>query len=72
LAEYYRINSAVTLTGHDISDVVEEVGPGVMAFAPGDEVWYTPQIFDGPGSYAECHAAAESIIGKKSPSPSHL
>ena len=60
------------ITGHDVSGVVEEVGPGVTAFSPGDEVWYTPQIFDGPGSYAEYHVAAESIIGKKPPSLSHL
>ncbi|NYT84780.1 zinc-dependent alcohol dehydrogenase family protein [Pollutimonas harenae] len=61
-----------TITGHDVSGVVEEVGPGVTAFSPGDEVWYTPQIFDGPGSYAEYHVAAESIIGMKPPSLSHL
>jgi NADPH2:quinone reductase len=60
------------ITGHDVSGVVEAVGPGVMAFAAGDEVWYTPQIFDGPGSYAEYHVAAESIIGRKPPSLSHL
>ena len=28
--------------------------------------------FDGPGSYAESHVAAESIIGKKPPALSHL
>ncbi|MCW5618491.1 MAG: zinc-binding dehydrogenase, partial [Nitrosomonas sp.] len=50
----------------------EAVGPGVTTFSPGDEVWYTPQIFEGPGSYAEYHVAAESIIGKKPPSLSHL
>lgn len=60
------------ITGHDVSGVVEAVGPGVTAFAPGDEVWYTPQIFDGPGSYAEYHVASESIIGKKPSSLSHL
>lgn len=60
------------ITGHDVSGVVEAVGPGVTSFAPGDEVWYTPQIFDGPGSYAEYHVAAESIIGKKPASLSHL
>lgn len=60
------------ITGHDVSGVVEAIGPGVTAFAPGDEVWYTPQIFDGPGSYAEYHVADESIIGKKPPSLSHL
>lgn len=60
------------ITGHDVSGVVEAVGPGVTAFSPGDEVWYTPQIFDGPGSYAEYHVAAESIVGKKPPALSHL
>ncbi|OEC36240.1 NADPH:quinone reductase [Pseudomonas cuatrocienegasensis] len=60
------------ITGHDVSGVVEQVGPGVSAFAPGDEVWYTPQIFDGPGSYAEYHIAAQSIVGKKPASLSHL
>ena len=60
------------ITGHDVSGVVEEVVAGVTAFVPGDEVWYTPQIFDGPGSYAEYHVAAENIIGKKPASLSHV
>jgi NADPH2:quinone reductase len=60
------------ITGHDVSGVVEQVGPGVTAFAPGDEVWYTPQIFDGPGSYAEYHVANESIVGRKPASLTHL
>ena len=60
------------ITGHDVSGVVEAVGAGVTAFAPGDEVWYTPQIFGGPGSYAEYHVAAENIIGKKPASLSHM
>lgn len=60
------------ISGHDVSGVVEAIGPGVSAFAPGDEVWYTPQIFDGQGSYAEYHVAAESIIARKPASLSHL
>ncbi|WP_354678238.1 zinc-dependent alcohol dehydrogenase family protein [Cupriavidus plantarum] len=60
------------ITGHDVSGVVEDVGPGVTAFSPGDEVWYTPQIFHGSGSYAEYHVAAEGIVGKKPVSLSHL
>src|SRR5690606_268471 len=70
--DYADLVPLPTITGHDVSGVVEEVGPGVTAFSPGDEVWYTPQIFDGPGSYAEYHVAAESIIGMKPPSLSHL
>ena len=61
-----------SISRHDVSGVVEAVGPGVTSFAPGDEVWYTPQIFNGPGSYAEYHVAAESIVGKKPPELSHL
>lgn len=60
------------ITGHDVSGVVEAVGPGVTSFVPGDEVWYTPQIFQGSGSYAEYHVASETIIGKKPAALSHL
>jgi NADPH2:quinone reductase len=70
--DYADLVPLPAITGHDVSGVVEAIGPGVTAFAPGDEVWYTPQIFDGPGSYAEYHVAAQSIIGKKPASLSHL
>src|SRR5690606_39164864 len=70
--DYSDLVPLPTITGHDVSGVVEEVGPGVEAFAPGDEVWYTPQIFGGPGSYAEYHVAVASIIGHTPPSLRHL
>jgi NADPH2:quinone reductase len=70
--DYPDLVQLPAITGHDVSGVVEEVGPGVTAFFPGDDVWYTPQIFDGPGSYAEYHVAAESIVGRKPASLSHL
>jgi NADPH2:quinone reductase len=70
--DYSDLVQLPAITGHDVSGVVEEVGPGVTTFSPGDEVWYTPQIFGGSGSYAEYHVAAESIIGKKPASLSHL
>lgn len=70
--DYPDLVQLPTITGHDVSGVVEEVGPGVATFSPGDEVWYTPKIFDGPGSYAEYHVVAESIIGRKPASLSHL
>ncbi|MCO5786244.1 NADPH:quinone oxidoreductase [Pseudomonas sp. G11-1] len=70
--DYAELVPLPSITGHDVSGVVEAVGPGVTSFVPGDEVWYTPQIFDGPGSYAEYHVAAESIVGKKPPELSHL
>ncbi|MGH8818474.1 MAG: alcohol dehydrogenase catalytic domain-containing protein, partial [Achromobacter pestifer] len=53
--DYRDLVPLPAITGHDVSGVVEAVGPGVTAFSPGDEVWYTPQIFDGPGSYAQYH-----------------
>lgn len=70
--DYSDLVQLPAITGHDVSGVVDEVGPGVRNFAPGDEVWYTPQIFGGPGSYAEYHVATESIIAKKPPTLSHL
>src|SRR5690606_15190740 len=70
--DYADLVPLPSITGHDVSGVVEAVGPGVTSFMPGDEVWYTPQIFDGPGSYAEYHVAAENIVAKKPASLSHL
>lgn len=70
--DYPDLVQLPAITGHDVSGVVEDVGPGVTTFSPGDEVWYTPQIFDGPGSYAEYHVADERIVGKKPASLSHL
>lgn len=70
--DYSDLVQLPAITGHDVSGVVEAVGPGVTSFVPGDEVWYTPQIFDGQGSYAEYHVAAESIVGKKPAALSHL
>ncbi|VVM43263.1 Zinc-type alcohol dehydrogenase-like protein [Pseudomonas fluorescens] len=70
--DYPDLVQLPTITGHDVSGVVEAVGPGVKSFVPGDEVWYTPQIFDGPGSYAQYHVAHESIVARKPASLSHL
>ena len=70
--DYPDLVQLPAITGHDVSGVVEEVGPGVTKFSPGDEVWYTPQIFVGNGSYAEYHVAAENIVGKKPVSINHL
>jgi NADPH:quinone reductase len=61
------------ILGADVSGVIEEVGPGVADLAPGDEVYYTPEIF-GPGSngaYAEYNVADANIVAKKPASLSH-
>jgi NADPH:quinone reductase len=64
---------APVILGADISGVVEEVGPGVTDLAPGDEVYYTPEV-SGPrsnGSYAQYHVASADIVAKKPASLSH-
>jgi NADPH:quinone reductase-like Zn-dependent oxidoreductase len=64
---------APIVLGADISGVVEEIGPGVTDLAPGDEVYYTPEVF-GPrsnGAYAEYHAARADIVARKPSTLSH-
>ena len=60
------------ITGHDVSGEIVELGPGVENFKIGDEVYYTPEIFKGQGSYVQYHCAHESIIGIKPKNISHL
>lgn len=60
------------ITGHDISGVIEEVGSDVTEFGSGDEVYYTPKIFGGAGSYAEQHVADVDLVGRKPENLSHL
>ncbi|MCU7616286.1 zinc-dependent alcohol dehydrogenase family protein [Chryseobacterium sp. PBS4-4] len=60
------------ITGHDVSGIIVELGSGVENFKIGDEVYYTPEIFKGQGSYAQYHCAHESIIGLKPKNISHL
>ena len=64
---------APIILGTDVSGVVEEVGPGVTDFSPGDEVYYSKELF-GPGSngaYAEYNVADADIVAKKPASLSH-
>lgn len=60
------------IIGSDVSGVVEDVGGAVTDFKVGDEVYYTPQVFGGNGSYAEYHAADESIVARKPQNISHF
>ncbi len=61
-----------TITGHDVSGVIEEAGSDVTEFRAGDEVYYTPRIFGGPGSYAEQHVADVDLVGRKPENIGHL
>jgi len=60
------------IIGHDVSGVVEEIGEGVSEFSAGDEVYYTPKIFGGAGSYAEQHVADVDLVGRKPANLTHL
>ena len=60
------------IIGHDVSGVVEEKGAYVNEFDVGDEVYYTPKIFDGPGSYAEQHVADVDLVARKPHNINHL
>lgn len=61
------------ILGSDVSGVVEEIGAGVEGFAPGDEVYYSAEIFgpDSNGAYAEYHAVAEEIVALRPAVLSH-
>jgi NADPH:quinone reductase len=50
------------ILGADISGVVEEVGPGVTDLAPGEEVYYTPEVFG---------SRSADIVAKKPATISH-
>lgn len=60
------------IIGHDVSGVIEKVGPGVFDFKVGDAVFYTPKIF-GPkgGSYAEYNVVPEALVTHKPANLSH-
>jgi len=59
------------ILGFDVSGVVEEVGPGVRDFMPGDEVFYMVGI-GGEGALAEFHSVEESIVSLKPPELTHV
>jgi len=54
----------VKVLGFDAAGVVQEVGPAVTRFAPGDEVFYAGSI-GRPGTDAALHAVDERIVGRK-------
>ncbi|MBT4711259.1 MAG: NAD(P)-dependent alcohol dehydrogenase, partial [Alphaproteobacteria bacterium] len=54
------------IRGTDVAGVVEQVGPGVTGFAPGDEVFGSTWIgMKSPGTYAEYTIIKASNIAKK-------
>ena len=59
------------ILGYDVSGVVEEVGPSVTDFVPGDAVYYSPELLE-PGAYAEYHVVNASIVTFKPEEISHV
>jgi NADPH:quinone reductase-like Zn-dependent oxidoreductase len=52
------------ILGWDVAGTVEAVGPGVTAFAPGDEVFGMPRFPDVAGAYAEYVAAPADTLAR--------
>jgi NADPH2:quinone reductase len=51
--------------GSDVAGTVEAVGEGVTDLAVGDDVYYTSELTDAGGAYAEYHVASASIVARK-------
>lgn len=59
-----RIESEPRVLGWDVAGVVEQVGPDVTLFQPGDEVYYAGSIVRAGGN-SEFHLVDERIVGAK-------
>ena len=59
------------ILGMDVSGIVEAVGPGVTAFAPGDAVFSSPS-HKRPGTYAQYVVIGQEEAAPKPPSLSHV
>ncbi|MEW2389591.1 NADP-dependent oxidoreductase [Streptomyces venezuelae] len=60
------------ILGYDVSGVVEEVGPGVTLYQPGDAVFGMPRFPEQTGGYAEFVAAPARRFAPKPTSLSHV
>ncbi|WP_433331065.1 NADP-dependent oxidoreductase [Spirillospora sp. CA-294931] len=58
--------------GWDLSGVVEEVGLGVTAFSPGDEVYGMPNLPRPAGTYAEYVVSPTRHLARKPSNLSHV
>jgi len=70
--DYRDLMTLPAILGGDVSGVVEKIGAEVEGFAVGDEVYYMPQVLEGPGSYAQYHVADKSIVARKPANLSHI
>ena len=67
-----RFGSPPFTLGFDVSGVVEEVGPGVTLYAPGDEVFGMPRFPHAAGAYAEYVTAPPRHFARKPASLDHV
>ncbi|MCF2527104.1 NADP-dependent oxidoreductase [Yinghuangia soli] len=58
--------------GHDVSGVVEAVGPGVTRFKPGDEVYGMPRFPQPASAYAEYLTAPPRHLARKPAGLDHI
>ncbi|PNU03763.1 zinc-dependent alcohol dehydrogenase family protein [Novosphingobium guangzhouense] len=70
--DYADLVPLPAIIGHDVSGIVEETGADVTEFMAGDEVYYTPRIFGGPGSYAERHVVDVDLVARKPSNLNHV
>jgi len=61
--EWYRLEKAPIVLGHEVAGVVEEVGPGVSAFVRGDRIVTTHHVPCGRCRYCETdrHSVCETL-----------
>lgn len=61
------------ILGCDASGVIDAIGPGVTAFAPGDEVFYMSDFQNTQwGTYAEYQVVDAAILARKPRALSHI
>lgn len=70
--DYKDLVNLPAIIGVDVSGLIEAIGEAVTQFKVGDEVYYSPQIIGGFGSYAEFHVAEESIVAIKPNNLTHV
>jgi len=61
--EWYRLPRAPLVLGHEVAGVVEEAGPGVTRFAPGDRIVATHHVPCGRCRYCltDRHSVCETL-----------